>query len=278
MSPCTIIIGRQLSIARKIAQHLSPTLNVRALITNPDAHLSTALHLVHPAPSILVVGGGFTEEQGGKFEKVFEEFQREEVKEEDIGAAEKPEKSLFVKVPPGLLQSDGEEGVAEYIKERVREKFSNSLAVEVSITLASFIAIARSLADGSFSSLQHELEELPPVMICGKHRSIALDINTEMRKHRAGDITALYSSPFSSSALATSLRLLYPPPRALLCGGGYDKFYGEAERVFREFREEVGEEGETSTFVGVPEGLWKKGGQEGVVRNFREQVERGLKE
>ena len=78
-----------------------------------DSELASALRVLEPRPQVLLLGGGYADEDAGKAQAVFDEY----TKEMDI-----PNGKL-VRVAPGVVEKVGPKGVAGWILEQLQGHF-----------------------------------------------------------------------------------------------------------------------------------------------------------
>ncbi len=114
--PC-LTIGRHRDIARNVANVLAPhgfSVNgILSMHTWSDSELATVLRVLEPRPQALLIGGGYTDEEGEKAQAVFDEY----TKELDIPNAR------LVRVAPGVVEKVGPKGVAGWVLEQLRGHF-----------------------------------------------------------------------------------------------------------------------------------------------------------
>ena len=114
--PC-LTIGHHRDIARSVASVLAPHgFSVNGILSmNPwsDSELASALRILEPRPQVLLLGGGYADEDAEKAQAVFDEY----IKEMDI-----PNGKL-VRVAPGVVEKVGPKGVAGWILEQLQGHF-----------------------------------------------------------------------------------------------------------------------------------------------------------
>ena len=111
-SPATIPIltlGKHRPIGQTIATVLAPHgFSVNGILDiDPytSKELAGALRVLEPRPQALLIGGGYTDQEAGQAELVFDEYKK------DVGL----EKGTVVRVGPGVLDKVGREGVGVWI-------------------------------------------------------------------------------------------------------------------------------------------------------------------
>ena len=114
--PC-LTIGHHRDITRSVASVLTPHgFSVNGILSiSPwsDPELTLALRVLEPRPQVLLLGGGYSDEDAEKAQAVFDEY----TKEMDI-----PNGKL-VRVAPGVVQKVGAKGVAGWILEQLQGHF-----------------------------------------------------------------------------------------------------------------------------------------------------------
>ena len=111
-----------------------------------------------------------------------------------------------------------------------------------------------------------------PCLTIGRHRDIARNVASVLAPHGFSVNGILSMHTWSDSELALALRVLEPPPQALLIGGGYtDEDADKAQAVFDEYTKEMGIS--NGRLVRVEPGVVERVGPKGVAGWVLEQLQ-----
>ncbi|ORY55964.1 hypothetical protein BCR35DRAFT_309940 [Leucosporidium creatinivorum] len=118
--PSSLVLGKHREIARDFGATLSDLCTLSGIYVDDfsEAAVSQALHLMHPAPRVMLVGGGFLDD-APKAKALFEHFWQTNP---DRKGAE--EGTAFVSVDPSIWKEKGKEGVAEHLRKGIKKGLS----------------------------------------------------------------------------------------------------------------------------------------------------------
>ncbi|KAK1826343.1 hypothetical protein QBC39DRAFT_269218 [Podospora conica] len=105
-----------------------------------------------------------------------------------------------------------------------------------------------------------------------QNRAVVRKVHEAIQPYGYNISGILESDPFSKSDLALALRILEPPPAAVVVGRGYsDDEAAETRQVFAQFQKEVGIE--KGTVIKITDEVFDRVGKEGVPKWVLEQLE-----
>lgn len=112
-----LTLGKHRPIALTIAGVLAPhNYHVSGILssqTYSSSELALALRVLNPLPRVLLVGGGYTDEEADQAKEVFKEYAKE------VEVAD----GTVVRVGPGVLDKVGRDGVGKWIVGELDEWF-----------------------------------------------------------------------------------------------------------------------------------------------------------
>ena len=118
--PC-ITLGKHRHIAETIAENVSSRLtahnfSVNAILDEDSfspANIAVISRALAPRPKVLIIGGGFSDEQAEGAIEAWDEYVKE------VGV----EGTAVIRVTPGTLQKVGAAGIVDWLVEELKVKF-----------------------------------------------------------------------------------------------------------------------------------------------------------
>jgi hypothetical protein len=114
-----LCLGAHYDMALKLQQKIAPHFTYCAILTKIDPkktysleNFELMLDAIYPAPEGVIVGGGFTEDEGEQMRQIVAS------RKDETGQPMK-----FVKVPSGTLEQSGPEGLVDTIRELLGDAF-----------------------------------------------------------------------------------------------------------------------------------------------------------
>lgn len=114
-----LCLGAHYDVALKLQQKLVPHFTYCAILSNIEPRKTYSLEnfelmldTIYPAPEGVIVGGGFSEDEGEEMRKLVA------MRRDENGAPMK-----FVKVPSGTLERSGPDGLVRTIRDLLGEAF-----------------------------------------------------------------------------------------------------------------------------------------------------------